>query len=177
LYTVLCYDKWGLAIYHCIHGTNSVEGAVHNPIRRNFTAMNASIELIDCLVADYRHRHNLDVGTLNKTGAEYLGHYDTWLDHNITKLRADINLESKPAACLSMQDTDPLDFPQTEEQFGITCIPSTTHLEYNFNGPCVTQHKIMEFPLWIFLECSDNSSQYFNNTDIHNSPVVYFCSF
>jgi len=138
LYTVLRYDKWGLAIYHCIRGTNSVEGAVHNPIRRSFAAMNASVELADCLVADFRHRHNLDVGTVNKTGAQYLGHYDTWLDHDITRLRADIHWKSKPAACLSIQDTDPLDFPQTEEQFGITCIPSTTRLQHDFNGPCAT---------------------------------------
>ena len=137
LYTILCYDKWGLAIYHCIRGTNSVEGAVHNPIRRSFAAMNASIELTDCMVADYRHRHNMDVGTLNRTGVEYLGHYDPWLDHDITKLRADINWKHKPASCHSGQDMDPLDFPQTEEQFGITCIPSTTRLQCDFNGPAV----------------------------------------
>ena len=137
LYTVLCYDKWGLAIYHCICSTNSIEGVVHNPIRRSFAVMNASVELEDCLIADFRHHHNLDVGTLNETGAEYLGHYDPWLDHDITKLRADINWKCKPAICLAGQDTDPLDFPQTEEQFGITCIPSTTCLQCEFNGSAV----------------------------------------
>jgi hypothetical protein len=33
LYTVKGHDKNGLTLYHCICGTNSVEGAVHNPIQ------------------------------------------------------------------------------------------------------------------------------------------------
>src|ERR1700683_4776665 len=31
LYTIRFHDKHGLPVYHCIQGTNSVEGAVHNP--------------------------------------------------------------------------------------------------------------------------------------------------
>ena len=33
VYTLKGIDKKGLKLYHCIRGTNSVEGAVHNPIR------------------------------------------------------------------------------------------------------------------------------------------------
>jgi len=42
LYTFENWDKHGLVIYHCIRGTNSVEGSVHNPIRRNFASLNAT---------------------------------------------------------------------------------------------------------------------------------------
>ena len=76
LYTFESQDKYGLVIYHCIRGTNSVEGSVHNPIRRNFASLNASPELADALIADFHHRHNYDVGSVHKLGKSYLGHYD-----------------------------------------------------------------------------------------------------
>jgi hypothetical protein len=79
-------DKDGLLLYHCIQGTNSVEGAIHNPIRRNFASLNASPELADALIADFRHRHNTDAGSFHKAGVQYAGHYDPWLDHEILKL-------------------------------------------------------------------------------------------
>jgi hypothetical protein len=136
LYTIACHDKHGLPIYHCIRGTNSVEGSVHNPIHRNFGALNASVELADCLVADFRHRHNVDVGMIHKSGTKHLGHYDPWIDHEITKMRADVNWTKKPVAGPTAQpETDPLAFPPTQEQFGITCIPGKVRLDCDFNGP------------------------------------------
>jgi hypothetical protein len=114
LYTIRYHDSHGLPIYHCIRGTNSVEGAVHNPIRRNFASLNASVELADCLIADFRHRHNIDVGTIHKTGSKYLGHYDPWLDHEILKKRANINwIKELVTGPITQQDIDPLAFPMT----------------------------------------------------------------
>ena len=89
-------DKDGLQLYHCICGTNSVEGAIHNPIRRSFASLNASPELADALIADFRHRHNTDAGSFHKAGVRYEGHYDPWLDHEISKLRADISWTVTP---------------------------------------------------------------------------------
>ena len=89
-------DKDGLQLYHCIRGTNSVEGAIHNPIRRSFASLNASPELADALIADFRHRHNTDAGSFHKAGVRYEGHYDPWLDHEISKLRADISWTVTP---------------------------------------------------------------------------------
>src|SRR5262249_49072581 len=74
LYTLLGHDQHGLALYHCIRGTNSVEGGIHNPIHRNFASLNASVELADSLIADFRHRHNVDMGVFHKTGEKYHGH-------------------------------------------------------------------------------------------------------
>jgi hypothetical protein len=120
MYTVEGHDKNGLTIYHCLRGTNSVEGAVHNPIRRCFGSLNASPEHADCLVADFRHRHNTNVGTLHKMGSRYQGHYDPWLDHDISVMRADILWKSKPSLGPVPHDTDPLSFAQTEDIRKIT---------------------------------------------------------
>jgi hypothetical protein len=135
IYTLIGYDKNGLALYHSNRGTSSVEGGVHNPIRRSFGSLNASVELADCLIADFRHRHNLDVGTVHKTGSQYCGHYDTWLDHEITQLRGDIQWKYEIQADHRLQDTDPLSFAQSEEQFGIVGIPNALKIRNNFSGP------------------------------------------
>jgi hypothetical protein len=98
--------------------------------------LNASVELADSAVADFRHRHNLDVGTLHKTGREYLGHYDPWLEHEISEKRADIPWAKPPfTSVLSAYSINPFAFPPTREQFGITCIPGINRLEFDFSGP------------------------------------------
>ena len=89
-------DKDGLQLYHCIHGTNLVEEAIHNPIRQSFASLNASPELADALIADFHHRHNTDAGSFHKEEVRYEGHYDPWLDHEISKLRADISWTVTP---------------------------------------------------------------------------------
>jgi hypothetical protein len=134
VYMKIGVDRDGLNLYHCIRGTNSVEGAVHNPIRRNFAALHASPALADALIADFCHRHNVDCGSVNKYGIQYSGHYDPWLDHEIFKLREDIPWTSRLASTLMISDTDPLDFGPTAEQFGITSIPPETHINCNFLG-------------------------------------------
>jgi hypothetical protein len=128
-------DKYGLNLYHCIRGTNSVEGSVHNPIRRNFASMNASPELADAMLADFRHRHNVDCGSIHKDHVKYAGHYDPWLDHEICKLREDIGWSGRHTHQHTVIDTDPLDFESTSEQFGITAIPPETKVHCNFQGP------------------------------------------
>ncbi len=135
VYMKVGIDKDRLNLYHCIRGTNSVEGAVHNPIRCNFAALHASPALADALIADFCHCHNVDCGSVNKYGVQYGGHYDPWLDHEILKLREDIPWSSKPASQLMIADTDPLDFGPTVEQFGITSIPPDIHMKCNFMRP------------------------------------------
>ena len=123
-------DQHGLTLYHCI----CVEGAVHNPIRHNFAALNASPELADALIADFHHHHNFNCGSLHKHGKRYAGHYDPWLDHDLHKLREDIPWISKPAHQLIGPDTNPLDFSPTSEKFGIAMISSDTQINCNFMG-------------------------------------------
>ncbi|KAJ7689206.1 hypothetical protein B0H17DRAFT_1135244 [Mycena rosella] len=136
LYTVEGTDKNQLTIYHNTRGTNSVEGSVHNPIRRNSAALNASPELADSLAADWRHRHNVDCGALHKNNLRYSGHYDPWLDDDIFRLQADIEWETPPviSAHRVVQDTSPLSFTPTHEQFGITEIPLVLRAKNDFLG-------------------------------------------
>lgn len=61
LYYKMGVDSYGLTIYRCARGTNSVEGSVHQNIIRKFASFNTSPELADCALADYRLRHNTDV--------------------------------------------------------------------------------------------------------------------
>lgn len=145
LYTLESQDKNGLPIYHCIRGTNSVEGSVHNPIRQKFASLNASPELADALIADFWHRHNYDTGSMHKLGKQYLGHYDPWIDHDILQLRSDIKwkkVEShKPVTSgWALQDTDPLSFQCTDEQFGITKIPGMLRTKNDYSSYPVLRH-------------------------------------
>lgn len=57
-------DSYGLPTYRCIRGTNSVEGGVHMNMIRKFGSYNASPELTDCALAEYRLRHNTDVSLI-----------------------------------------------------------------------------------------------------------------
>ena len=157
LYTLEGRDANGLPIYHCIRGTNSVEGSVHNPIKRNFASLNASPELADALLADFRHRHNCNVGSTHKLGNPYSGHYDPWIDHDILQLRSDIRwkthtLKTITASGRALQDTDPLSFCKTEEQFGITQIPGVLWLQNDFNAYPVDVNKTAEvYPIKLHL--------------------------
>lgn len=54
-------DAEGLPLYRCLRGTNSIEGGVHMQLMRTFGSLNASVEGADCLLADFRHRHNVNV--------------------------------------------------------------------------------------------------------------------
>lgn len=61
LYVKMSTDREGLAVYRCLRGTNSVEGGVHMLLMRIFGSLNASPELADAILADWRYRHNEDV--------------------------------------------------------------------------------------------------------------------
>jgi hypothetical protein len=106
--------------------------------------LNASPELADALIADFRHRHNTDMGLLHKHGVKYEGHYDPWLDHEISKLWADILWASSPEISASrlVQDTDPLDFEFTKEKFGITAIPPLTRIANEFFSHPYTEPQV-----------------------------------
>ena len=81
------------------------------------------------------------MGERNKTGLAYLGHYNTWLEHEIVRIQADISWTSKPPIGTSGLSTNSLAFLPTEEQFGITSIPGEVRISCNFSGSqCETPH-------------------------------------
>jgi hypothetical protein len=64
LYYKVTDDANGLPIYRCPRGTDGVEGGVHTNIIKKFGSHNASPELADACLADYRLSHNINVGIL-----------------------------------------------------------------------------------------------------------------
>ena len=56
-------DRHGLTLYRCARGTNSIEGGVHQNVIRKFGSFGASPQLVDCSLAEYRLRHNIDVSS------------------------------------------------------------------------------------------------------------------
>ncbi|KAE9388020.1 hypothetical protein BT96DRAFT_1025600 [Gymnopus androsaceus JB14] len=139
-------DQNGLNIYHCLRGTNSVEGSVHNPIHKMFGSLNASPELADALVADWRHRHNVDAGSKHKLNVKYTGHYDPWLDFALQKLKGDILWSSSPSYPVwdMISDTNPLGFSLTEEKFGIPKIPPVVRLNADFQPYDGVSHSLKD---------------------------------
>lgn len=57
-------DKHGLARYKCCHGTNGIEGGVHQNIIRWFGAFNAAPDFAVQLLRDYVLYHNLKASSL-----------------------------------------------------------------------------------------------------------------
>ena len=61
LYFEIGVDLHNLPLYRCCCGTNSLEGGVHQNIIRKFASFNAGPHMTDCMLAEYRLRHNIDV--------------------------------------------------------------------------------------------------------------------
>ncbi|GBE82644.1 hypothetical protein SCP_0410290 [Sparassis crispa] len=76
LYYKVGIDKRGLVLYRCCHGTNDVEGGVHQNLIRRFSSFNISPRHAVNSLLNYAVSHNMQVGTLNRSGQEYLGHFD-----------------------------------------------------------------------------------------------------
>ncbi|KAG2223600.1 hypothetical protein INT45_001682 [Circinella minor] len=86
-------DKNNLPLYRCSRGTNSLEGGLHQNIICKFMSFGASPELADGVMADYRLRHNIDVGSFNRYGRVHKGHYELWLTQHILDLRGSFGME------------------------------------------------------------------------------------
>ena len=67
LYFEMGVDKNNLPMYRCSRGTNSLEGGVHQNIIRKFGSFGAGPHMTNCMLADYRLRHNIDVCICTKT--------------------------------------------------------------------------------------------------------------
>ncbi|KAI6138598.1 hypothetical protein BKA82DRAFT_10463 [Pisolithus tinctorius] len=73
-------DQDGLKLYWCCHGTNSMEGGVHQYLIQHFKSFNTCLQHAINVLLDYA------VGTLNRTGMPYFGHFDIPLKNHITHL-------------------------------------------------------------------------------------------
>ena len=81
-------DKWGIKLIHCSRGTNLVEN-VHKSYNTTFRYA-VGFELGDCMLAERRHRHNIDMGRARIRDYPHVGHYDTWLIDRVKGLAATV---------------------------------------------------------------------------------------
>lgn len=77
-------DKYGIGCLRCSRGTNYVE-SIHRQYNTTFRHK-AGIEMGDALLAERRHRHNLDVAQRTYRDFPKVGHYDTWLVDTLQKV-------------------------------------------------------------------------------------------
>ncbi|SGZ06354.1 BQ5605_C075g12917 [Microbotryum silenes-dioicae] len=95
----------GVRLYSCQRDTNSLEGGIHRNLRQRFPKSGVSPSHVNACMADYVLVHNLtvsptplsqfeeaatilthyplysQVGTFNRTGKPFVGHYDLWLNY------------------------------------------------------------------------------------------------
>ncbi|CAO3630214.1 unnamed protein product [Mucor hiemalis] len=118
-------DKHGLTLYRCVvRGTNSLEGGVHQNLIRKFGFFGAGPELASAMLVEYRLRHNFNVGTFNRFGFEYKGHYDPWLTKHIDYLRLSLNLNANGNQPKHVAiEANALKFCGSKEVFGICPLP------------------------------------------------------
>ncbi|KAG1878532.1 hypothetical protein C8R48DRAFT_768098 [Suillus tomentosus] len=127
-YTLQRTDKLGLNIYRCSRGTNNVEGGIHQNIIRRFGSFNASPQLTVNLLRDYTLMHNLEVGTVNRTGKIYLGSYDIWTRNQIVLLVDTTASVVRPSyqECSQATWLNGNDFEPANESFGILPVAAAT---------------------------------------------------
>ncbi|KAF7720604.1 hypothetical protein EC973_007053, partial [Apophysomyces ossiformis] len=124
LYFKIGHDENQLPLYRCSRGTNTLEGGVHQNIIRKFMSFGAGPHLTDSVLADYRLRHNIDVGTMNRYGRIHKGHYEPWLVTTISAMRKRLGIPDYTSSANesndSLNDTEP---NLSKETFGIVCFP------------------------------------------------------
>ncbi|KAI8983910.1 hypothetical protein BDB01DRAFT_850553 [Pilobolus umbonatus] len=128
LYRKIKTDKYGLSVYRCLRGTSSVEGGVHQNIIRKFGFFNSSPELANCALAEYRMRHNTEVGIRNRYGVNPFGHHDPWLTQFINKLKMDLGHSFQGS--YHDPDSSSLMYKDGNKTFGICHLPLDLANEY-----------------------------------------------
>ncbi|KAI8136513.1 hypothetical protein BJV82DRAFT_640023 [Fennellomyces sp. T-0311] len=128
LYFQTAVDQHNLPLYRCCRGTNSLEGGVHQNIIRKFASFGAGPHMTECMLADYRLRHNIDVGSKNRYGKVHLGHYSPWLTQNIRRLEEQLWLDDQRLNATDLSTTlivkNALRLRVPTETFGIAPFPA-----------------------------------------------------
>jgi hypothetical protein len=109
---VVC-DNLGLKLITCTRGTNVVEN-VHKHLQAPFGSTSCGFEMSDCVLAEYRHRHNHRASIRNRKNFPHIGHYDTWLVDALQE-----SVYKVHGALLYSGWTNSTDYLRTNEEFGI----------------------------------------------------------
>ncbi|SCZ98070.1 BZ3500_MvSof-1268-A1-R1_Chr7-3g09692 [Microbotryum saponariae] len=109
---------------------NSLEGGIHRNLRQRFPKSGVSPCHANACLADYVLVHNLTVGTFNRTGKPFVGHYDLWLTVELHRLRR------KTSAFLPRHSTTVSDIVNpllyTTETFGIVPVVQSPTAQMRF---------------------------------------------
>lgn len=117
-------DRYGLTLYRCIRGTNSLEGGVHQNLIRKFGSFGAGPELANAMLTEYRLRHNMDVGAINRLGKKHESHYDPWLVQHIDLLRKKVGIENSYQRIKHLAiEINTLNYRGSKEVYGICPMP------------------------------------------------------
>ncbi|SGY38573.1 BQ5605_C003g02048 [Microbotryum silenes-dioicae] len=131
-------------LYFCQRDTNSLEGGIHRNLRQRFPKSVVSPCHVNACMADYVLMHNLtvsptppsqfeeaatilthsplysQVGTFNRTGKPFVGHYDLWLTVELHCLRRKTSAFFPRHSTTVSDIVNPLLYTPSTETFGIS---------------------------------------------------------
>jgi hypothetical protein len=99
-------------------------------LRRIFGGLNASVESTDCILADWRHRHNIEAGTMNQTSKSSIGPLTPGQFTGSVSYEPKSNGRTALHLCTVLKLR--MGFAQTKETFGISAIPIEDTTRYGF---------------------------------------------
>ncbi|KAG6886714.1 hypothetical protein C0992_002689 [Termitomyces sp. T32_za158] len=100
-------------------------GGIHILLQRTFGALCTSPELADAILALIQHRQNINVGSFNRTGKKYRGHFDSWLIDEIAELT--VELDMTPSFSMPNILSTRI---ATKESSGINKVPKAMTISY-----------------------------------------------
>lgn len=137
MYSIVGKDKDGLIKYRCIRGTNRVEGW-HQNVMLAFGAFGAGIQFGDAVLTQYRHRHNIVAGYLNRMNKSYRGHYEPWLNEWIQYYYSKVAQHH-----VELPYHNALYLTPTSETFGILKLPDDVVTSLNMSKPANPPPKVI----------------------------------
>jgi hypothetical protein len=103
----------GLPMINCCCGTSDVE-AVHIQLHVVFRNWEMGVEMLDCLLAEFRQRYNYSISEQNIPGFPQIGHFDTWLIDLVQNLVA-----RNHGVCVYCNWSNASEWAPTKEKFGL----------------------------------------------------------
>lgn len=113
-------NKYGFHILHCHRGTSGVEN-IHKNIHQIWSSWHMGVEMSDCLLREFRHRHNHNVSVKKRLGYPDIGHYDTWKVDEIQNL-----VEQNHSILVYPNWSNASDMRQTKESLGTVPLHNKT---------------------------------------------------
>ncbi|SGZ32108.1 BQ5605_C043g12076 [Microbotryum silenes-dioicae] len=146
----------GVRLYSCQRDTNNLEEGIHRNLRQRFPKSGVSPCHVNACTAGYVLVHNLtvsptpssqfkeaatilthsplysQVGTFNRTGIPFVGHYDLWLTVELHRLRRKTSAFFPRHSTTVSDIVNPLLYTPSTETFGIVPIVQSPTAQMRF---------------------------------------------